>query len=370
MKGYYKLFPHCIPVKGRSRSIICNLHDETFFFITNDLFDILQMHDILYAPELVKKFGIQNEETINEYILVLYRNGCLFELNSKESSLFFPKFNLEFHQPSILDNAIIDIDSKTDLSTILSKLVSVGCRAFLLRIFHDFNYNNLKEILGFFNGIDILHIDLFISSANNIEDHLFAELFHSQLRLNSIVIFSCANECTKKIEYKDGVLGYLIKSSKKFYPSQHCPIIDPSVFIINIPHFTESIKYNNCLNKKIYIDITGNIRNCPSMQEVFGNIKSVELKKFLESNESFKELWGVKKDLIKVCFECEFRYICSDCRAFVEDPSDIQSKPLTCGYDPETGKWLDWEKNDVKEKAISHYFDKNFFQAQIKKNKQ
>jgi hypothetical protein len=31
---------------------------------------------------------------------------------------------------------------------------------------------------------------------------------------------------------------------------------------------------------------------------------------------------------------------------------------------------LDWEKNDVKEKAISHYFDKNFFQAQIKKNKQ
>ena len=38
---YFKLYANCIPVKGASRSIICDIQRIRYHFITNDLFDIL-----------------------------------------------------------------------------------------------------------------------------------------------------------------------------------------------------------------------------------------------------------------------------------------------------------------------------------------
>lgn len=50
--------------------------------------------------------------------------------------------------------------------------------------------------------------------------------------------------------------------------------------------------------------------------------------------ENFKDVWSISKSRIKVCKDCEFRHICTDCRAYIDDPNDIYSKPLKCGYDP------------------------------------
>ena len=58
---------------------------------------------------------------------------------------------------------------------------------------------------------------------------------------------------------------------------------------------------------------------------------------------------------IHVCKDCEFRYICTDCRAYIEDPNDILSKPLKCGYNPYTAEWSEWSRNPLKQKAIEQY---------------
>lgn len=36
--------------------------------------------------------------------------------------------------------------------------------------------------------------------------------------------------------------------------------------------------------------------------------------------KGFKDLWAINKDKILVCQDCEFRYICTDCRAYLEMP--------------------------------------------------
>ena len=102
--------------------------------------------------------------------------------------------------------------------------------------------------------------------------------------------------------------------------------------------YYEHQNYNGCLYKKISIDKNGNIKNCLSMQKSYGNISQTLLSDVLRS-DSFKELWKINKDVIKVCNKCEFRYNCSDCRAFKVDTSDIYSKPLKCKYNPETCQW-------------------------------
>ncbi|MDR2057516.1 MAG: hypothetical protein LBP83_04405, partial [Dysgonamonadaceae bacterium] len=39
------------------------------------------------------------------------------------------------------------------------------------------------------------------------------------------------------------------------------------------------------------------------------------------------------------CKDCEFRYICTDCRAYLQDSNDIYSQPAKCNYNPYIAKW-------------------------------
>jgi SPASM domain peptide maturase of grasp-with-spasm system len=109
-------------------------------------------------------------------------------------------------------------------------------------------------------------------------------------------------------------------------------------FRINKSLFTESQNHNTCLNRKLCIDAEGNIKNCPSMPRSFGNIKDTTLLEAIEK-EGFKDLWFITKDQIEVCKDCEFRYMCTDCRCFLKDSENIYSQPAKCTYNPYIAKW-------------------------------
>ncbi|MEM9823198.1 MAG: hypothetical protein AAF985_19110, partial [Bacteroidota bacterium] len=100
------------------------------------------------------------------------------------------------------------------------------------------------------------------------------------------------------------------------------------------------------------------IKNCPSLPNTYGHIANTTLAEALNQDE-FKKVWNINKDQISVCKDCEFRHVCTDCRAYLEKPNDPYSKPLKCGYDPYTNKWQKWSSHPLKEKAIQHYGLKN-----------
>lgn len=61
-----------------------------------------------------------------------------------------------------------------------------------------------------------------------------------------------------------------------------------------------------------------------------GKFKNVN--KILRQRNSYRFL---TKDKIKICKKCEYRYLCSECRAMYSDKkSNLKSKPFTCSYDP------------------------------------
>ena len=70
----------------------------------------------------------------------------------------------------------------------------------------------------------------------------------------------------------------------------------------------------------------------------FGNIKDTSLEEAI-NKPSFKDLWGIRKDDIDVCKDCEFRYMCLDCRCFIKDKKNIFSQPAKCPYNPYIAKW-------------------------------
>jgi SPASM domain peptide maturase of grasp-with-spasm system len=125
-------------------------------------------------------------------------------------------------------------------------------------------------------------------------------------------------------------------------------------FSINLKTFSESLNYNSCLNRKISIDKEGNIKNCPSMQKNYGCITNTSLSEVIDIQD-FRRVWSIKKDDINTCKGCEFRYVCTDCRAYIENPENENSKPLKCGYNPSTNEWEDWSRSPLKKIAISYY---------------
>ena len=97
-------------------------------------------------------------------------------------------------------------------------------------------------------------------------------------------------------------------------------------------------QHNSCLNRKVSIDAAGEIKNCPSFGGSFGNAREVSLHGAV-ARRDFRELWSVHKDQIEVCKDCEFRYVCTDCRAYLSDETNRLSKPAKCRYDPYTAEW-------------------------------
>jgi SPASM domain peptide maturase of grasp-with-spasm system len=133
-------------------------------------------------------------------------------------------------------------------------------------------------------------------------------------------------------------MGKILLLKEDIISEKMCGNISTSYFSINLETFTEAQKHNTCLNRKISIDVNGEIKNCPSMTKSYGNIKDTTLVQALEK-EGFKDVWYIHKDQIEVCKDCEFRYICTDCRAYIQDPNNIYSKPAKCSYNPYTATW-------------------------------
>lgn len=102
--------------------------------------------------------------------------------------------------------------------------------------------------------------------------------------------------------------------------------------------FIESHSRNNCLNQKICIDHDGAIKNCPAMKQIYGYISTDKLIDIVKSS-GFTSVWRITKDNVMVCKDCEFRYVCPDCRVFINNRDNIYSHPLKCKYNPYTAKW-------------------------------
>ncbi|MDN3636146.1 grasp-with-spasm system SPASM domain peptide maturase [Neolewinella lacunae] len=168
----------------------------------------------------------------------------------------------------------------------------------------------------------------------------------------SFTVFSSPEN--KFINTRKDVFGLIFYSKEAVYSEKCCGKISPSFFTINTKTFTESVNFNSCLNRKIAIDVEGRIKNCPSMSDSFGIAGNITFEEILKK-PSFKDKWNINKNLINVCKDCEFRYVCTDCRAYIENPEESLSKPLKCGYDPYTGEWQEWTFDSSKKSVIEHY---------------
>ncbi len=332
------LFPNCIPIKGVKRSIIYDLQRSTYDFIPNSLYIILNKHNRKSSIDDIKKeYNYEYNEIIDEYFNFLEKKEYIFYSNEP---YLFPKINFEWDFPAHITNAIIDLNKESvyDFQNIFSDLDILGCQAIEIRFFDVVTFEFIDKILFYTLYGRIRNIELILKYSHDFKEDKLLELCKKHKRINSISIHSSQERNTSKfIEDEQVILNY---TTEILLDNTHCGIINHQYFMVNIELFSESKNYNSCLNRKIGIDINGEIKNCPSMKKSYGNIKDTTIMEAI-NKEGFKDLWNIKKEQIEICKVCEFRYMCTDCRAFIEDESNIYSKPAKCNYNPYTATWED-----------------------------
>lgn len=352
---FFKFFESCVVVDGIKRSLICDLQRKTFEFIPKDLSSVIREFDGKKINDIKIKYKNEYDSIIDEYFHFLHKREYIFFTRFPH---LFPKISQQYHFPFQISNAIVDIVGSNDetmnrTKTIIEEIDSLKCKNIELRFFTKININTILNMLNsvcYKNGI-LNSIAIYLPYCKDNMDNCFIE----NPRINYIVLHGSPLSEIKRISEDD---KYIIYTTDIIDNEKKCGIIDSQFFSLNIKSFSESLNHNSCLNRKISIDKDGNIKNCPSMAQSFGNIKDTTLEEAL-SHPDFKKYWNITKDQIAVCKDCEFRHICTDCRAYTErthfDEDIDLSKPLKCGYNPYTNEWAEWSTNPLKQKAIEYY---------------
>lgn len=356
MSKYIKLFSNCIPVKGFSQSAICDLQNNEIQLIPNDLFNLLPEFQIKSLEHIKKKFKNKYDDIIDEYVNFLISNGFAFITKTPNS---FPKLNLDWFYPFKISNGIIDIkENNLPLYVkIFNEFDKLKCKHLQVRFYVNDPYFFNKILKYLIKIKSIIHsLDLVVVfKLENMK--YWCYLINNFPRINSIIFTNCSSDDVIKIKKINNIK--ILGLKLKFKNIKACGVISKANFAVNIKNFTESLQHNSCLNRKISIDINGDIKNCNSMPETYGNIEDTTLEEAI-NKPGFKKYWNITKDDIEICKDCEFRYVCTDCRAYTErtkysgDGLDL-SKPLKCGYNPYTNEWAEWSTNPLKQKAIEYY---------------
>ena len=347
---HLKLFANCIVVKGAANGTICDLHRGRVYSIPLELAQLLDRTNRENSWILqYNKFIGQDKKYLDEYIDFIIKNELGFWTNEPE---LFPSLINQWSTPEIINNVILELEgiSIKSIKFVSDSLLNIRCKYVELRFYSTADLKKVEFFMDNIQGSLIRGVVLILPSKD--ETDIISKLnsiISKYPRILRVLIHSYNSTFNQ-----DNTSPKLHFTKNKINSCTYCGNFNIDSFSIKIPVYMESLQHNTCLNKKISIDKEGNIKNCPSMGQSFGNIKNTTLEEALD-HPNFKKYWNITKDQISVCKDCEFRYVCTDCRAYTETAEDIYAKPLKCGYDPYTGEWEEWSTHPMKQKAIDYY---------------
>ncbi len=342
---YYKIFESCEFTLGYKAAIVIDWQRSKIFKLPKEFALGLQKLNGSTLDLLHVECAI-SVDLFKDMIEYVVDNEIILVDSSAPNITAYCK---DFKFPSKITNAIIVLNGKIfmdDYIKVIEDLDKFNCKILCL-ICRDVPINCLEKFLSLFDFHTIENIVLYLESSDYNIDNLSKVI--NNKRVSTISVFSSKIVKDEIADY-DGLID--LRPDKLNFLL--CGNIDLCQYNSNKNFVFESKFHNSCLNRKISIDSEGNIKNCPSMTGSYGNIRDTSLAEAIDK-PGFRDLWDINKDKIHVCKDCEYRYVCTDCRANIEDPDDVLSKPLKCGYNPYTGEWSEWSTNPLKQKAIDFY---------------
>lgn len=331
MKRILQIFPHCHIVKGYSRSVILDTFRNEWHLIPPSLADLIPYIDGKDYDNIVSKKADNEKGRISEYIDFLLKNDI-----ARLSSVALPykQVEMKFEYPAEISNMIMA--NKHLSKKLIFQINGIQCDNIQIYCTKELSIEQLRNKLHLFDNSIVQNIEVIIPFVEEfLSPTIWENVFDDIKRLQKVVVLNAPEN--KRI-FADTMRYNSIVFVTESFSYNICGEVHPLHFVTNLPFFTEAQCHNTCLNRKVCIDAEGNIKNCPVMAKSYGNIRDTTLEEAI-NKPGFKDLWFINKDKIDVCKDCEFRYMCTDCRAFIKDPENIYSQPAKCTYNPYICLW-------------------------------
>lgn len=344
---YFSLLPSTIITKGKNKACFIDTEKSRFFTTPLYLSSIFNGKKTFNKEKLINSLPEKLASKIQEFLCFLSSEGFGVTSTHKIKFKYYDHLNIDI--PFLLKDIIVDADSEASCITKLNA-INITPKHMQIRLFFNPTKNNLKKIIEFCVEKGFINIEIILNHIPKFNN--YEALLHKNNIIARIVVMN-HSENTVKLKSR------LITVKEKLKSIKQDGLVSKKLFMPNIFTVKLNQNYNGYLFKKLSIDLNGDIRNCPSMPESYGNIKDTTLEEAI-GKLGFKKYWNITKDDIEVCRDCEFRYICIDCRAYTERTTFNEegldlSKPLKCGYNPYTNEWAEWSTNPLKQKAIKYY---------------
>jgi SPASM domain peptide maturase of grasp-with-spasm system len=357
---YFILSSSCKVVRGYTRSVIIDYSRGNLYFISHQYHELIETIDRNQISKIVR--SLEDDESIiyfDEFLLFIIENELAFLVKDANR---YPQISEEVDEDFVLlQDIIIEIDeklfNKNYFTTLCQDLTSLHCKDFQIRLLSDFSSIFLDEIILLINETNCNYLEIHCDYTEETNMESLHKFIEGHYIISRMFIYSSPNisryEVINEVEGHYPIsLGEIMYLNYPFDNGNCCGIINHENLNFTSFHLYNKLKTKNgCLDKKITIDKFGNIKNCPSMRNVYGNIEKTSIKSAINNNV-FTKFWDINKDQISVCKICEFRYNCTDCRAFIEDSNDIYSKPAKCSYNPLKGEW---DNKNVQQLANDYF---------------
>ncbi|MFC3160692.1 SPASM domain peptide maturase, grasp-with-spasm system [Chryseobacterium arachidis] len=349
---YFNLFSDILITKGASRILISDLQRNISEVFPLEFFHVIEELKTKSIEQILSRYDIESKLLFEEYIEFFLEEEYGFISYNDWDKNFVP-YSFSHHEPSKINNIFLELDDFSIFEKIKQSIENLGVQYLSICSSRKILIKEILEIESIFDGTSLEGIEIYCPYHEEINDNSLKALDKSFKRIYNLVFYNC------NVKFHDFNEDSVFNFTEDNLNIKKCGIVDLKYFSTNIPKIIESKNYNSCLFKKVGIDSEGNIKNCPAFEESYGNIYKNSLEDIVKI-QGFKKYWNITKNEIEICKDCEFRYICTDCRAYTEkthinkDGLDI-SKPLKCGYNPYTGEWEEWSLNPLKQMAIKYY---------------
>lgn len=349
--NYFNLFSNILITKGATRILISDLQRNVSELYPLELYEMIEEMKNHSLEDILQDYDDESRPIVQEYINLLLEKEYGF-VTENDWDRNFPPLSYEYHEPSAITNLFIEMEDIELLKKIKPSVENLGIKHLVIYSLKPLTINEFIEIDDTFKTSVLSGIEVFSPFHQETNLSFIQALQKNTVRIYSLIFYNCSNPPFKaKDEYR-----FSLNFLKDDLKISACGKVELKYFNTNLPKVLEAINHNSCLYKKMGIDRNGTIKNCPLMVESFGNIHNHSLEEAI-AQPDFKKYWDLTKDNIEVCRDCEFRYVCTDCRAYTENAEKSKeslnvSKPLKCGYNPYSGVWEDWTKNPLKQKIF------------------
>jgi SPASM domain peptide maturase of grasp-with-spasm system len=360
LERHVLLFTDCVPVKGHTASAIYDLTRGRISTFPSEYFPVFALFRTHRLGQLLETFPEDDRDNLREFFGFLLSNEYVTFVDDLAPFLGIPS---AWDAPCSIQNAIIDVNmQRHDYAKIIAELDGLGCEHLQVRSYSSlFAISDLVELVRLCHGTSIQSLQAIIPHDPTNSDDVYVSVVTSNRILLGLVVHSANQDRRIRVDYgAQGSSAQLVAveiemTTKKLESSLDCGSITMQELLRpSTSTFNELRQFNGCLNRKISVDENGQVRNCPAMGRSFGHHQSIVLSDIV-AGASFQRAWRARKDEIKICQDCQYRYACTDCRAFVEDPDAEDSRPLKCGYDPYTDSWIDWRERPGAAATLETY---------------